>query len=154
MSTQKTSFIDRLKARLDRNKARPSSPEGVSDMIASVATKVSNERDLRFQQTQLLAKQLQYKADAPIRAEVEKAKTLAHRARVRRPLKSALLRNTYSDYNGRLFSDASNGMLVRLDKPHKNPLLRKLITDKFTKDAADHNLSLRTEVQLIDNAAK
>ncbi len=72
MSNQKTSFIDRLKARLDRNKARPSSPEDVSDMIASVATKVSNERDLRFQQTQLLAQQLQYKADAPIRAEVEK----------------------------------------------------------------------------------
>lgn len=154
MSSQKTSFLDRLKARLNRNNARPSSPEGVSDLIAQVATKVSNERDLSYQQGQLLVQQLQYKADAPLRKEVERAKVLAHRARVRRPQKSILLRNTYSDYNGRLFMDASNGMLLRADKPHKNPILRKLITDKFKQDAAEHDLSLRTEVKLVDNAAK
>lgn len=141
----KSSFLSRLKARLTRNKSIEDASKAndrVSEIIASAGAKIAAETDLRSIQTNLLARQLQFKKDAPIRAEVAKAERITFRSRIRRPQKSAVAHDVVSDHDGRLFLGMSNGQLLRIEKPHRNLTLRNLIHGRLTADAKAAGLTV------------
>jgi hypothetical protein len=150
MSTKlplRLSAFQRLKRRLARNKVLTDNPDRVSEIIADTAKKIDDSRDLRALQTKLLEEQLQYRADHPIRCQLARLKTLGHRARIRRPLSSAVIRDVFSDFDAtRLYMSTSTGSLLRADKPHKNPILRRLISERLTSDAKGAGLDLKTEL--------
>lgn len=145
---KRLSPLERLKQRLARNKNVTDTPDRVSEIVASTQKKIDNARDLRFQQHELLLKQLQYRADAQIRRDVARAQTLLHRARVRRPMASAVVREVFADYDGGIYLELSSGQSVRADKPHKNPVVRKLVFDRLTADAQSAGITLKTEASV------
>lgn len=130
-------LFSRIKAKLSLGKKAAQSPDRVSELTKEVKTKLDNSRDLRFKQGELLEKQLQWRKDAPLRREVDKARTAAHRSRVRRPQKSALVRDVFAaedSHGDALYMGLSNGQLIRADRPHKNPVIRRLISDRLSQD--------------------
>ncbi len=140
------SLLTRIKERLARKNNTINSPEAVSKQIALTAEKISDERNLREIQRKLLELQLQFKADAPIRAEAARFSRETFRARIRQPQASAIAHDVVSDYNGRLYMGCSNGQLLRCDKPHKNLTLRTLIHGRLTADAKAAGISLQETV--------
>ncbi len=132
-----TGFIERLKRRLQKGKDAAQNPDRVTELAAEIGTKLANARDLRFKQTEMLKKQVQFRKDAPLRRMIQKAQSMAHASRIRRPLKSVITRDVFAAENAHgdvLYMSLSNGQLVRADRPHKNPLLRQLISDRLTSD--------------------
>lgn len=144
--TKRLSAFDRLKARLTRNKNLTDSPDRVSEIAAETKQRLENSRDLRYLQGELLQKQLQWRADAPIRRDVSRMQTLLRRGRIRRPIASAVAKDVFADHEGELYLSTSNGQLLRADKQHKNPVIRKLVFDRLTADAQSVGLELKPEV--------
>lgn len=150
MPTKKLSPLERLKLRLARNEAVTNAgPDRVSQLIGDTTKKLSDAKDLRAIQTHLLAEQRRFKQDKPIRDLVGRSQVLAHRARLRRPLKSAVVHQALSDHDGRIYLELSSGQSVRADKPHRSLHLRRLIHNHLSADLASVGLSLKQESKLV-----
>ncbi len=141
------SLLERLKGKLRRKKLIPENSDHVSDIIAETTKKIADEKDLRVIQSRLLAQQLQYKKDKPIRELVARAQTLAHRARIRRPLKSAIVHQGFADHEGRIYLELSSGQSVRVDKPHRSLHLRNLIHTHLTGDLEKAGVKVSENVE-------
>lgn len=132
------SVLEKIKARIARNKSVAQGPDRISEIIAEKKENMANARDLRWQQSQLLRTQIEYRLGAPLRRLVLKAQALQHNARIRRPQKSAIVHDVLVSGEGRherMYMKLSNGQLLRADKPHRSPVLRSLIHTRLTEDA-------------------
>lgn len=146
MPSKIPSFLERLKARIARNRVVTASPDRVSELAAEVGKKIADERDLRAIQTRLLGEQRQLRRDLPIRRLVVKAQKLAHRARIRRPLSSAAVHQAFADHEGGIYLELSSGQSIRADKSHRSLHLRSLIHTHLSQDLQKSGISVREEV--------
>lgn len=113
-------------------------PSLVSDIVAETQKKIELAgTDLRSLQTRLHLQARQHRKDHATRAELAAHQLSLFRRRPRRRQAAAKVLQSGVYYGGDMVMLMDNGQLLNPAKPHRNPVLRNLITQTMLHDIAE-----------------